>query len=199
MKDNQKSFTLPAISPFCRPQGLDDERGSIRVAACGFTLIELLVVVLIIGILAAVALPQYQKAVTKSRLANLKMIVEKVMDAAEVYYLANNTFPTTFEELDIDIPAPTSTEKKDGKFYAYYPWGSCQICKDSGQQFVNCRNDLSQISYTRYSETTTSYKVHRGCGGTKTNAIAIKVCQQETGSTTPYYTDSTVASYAYLE
>jgi len=74
----------------------------------GFTLIELLVVVLIIGILASVALPQYQKAVEKSRAAQALTLLKSVAQAAETYYLANGTEFTSFDELPVEIPWPIS-------------------------------------------------------------------------------------------
>lgn len=71
----------------------------------GFTLIELLVVVLIIGILAAVALPQYEVAVMKSKMSGVLPLMRAVKEANERFYLQNGYYTDDLRELDVQVPA----------------------------------------------------------------------------------------------
>ena len=95
----------------------------------GFTLLELLVVLLIIGILSAIALPQYKKTVEKTRVANALLIANNLQKAIDAYVLTkgypNNTVEflrdTPNDVLDIDIQGLECKHYAClDNFFAYY-------------------------------------------------------------------------------
>ncbi len=79
---------VPHLYPAQKPCGMT------KCVSHGFTLIELLVVVLIIGILAAVAVPQYQKAVEKARAVQALTVMDSLQKAVDIYVL-NNGLPSS--------------------------------------------------------------------------------------------------------
>ena len=105
----------------------------------GFTLIELLVVVLIIGILASVALPQYQKAVRRARLSEVTTGFTAISKGIDIYLLENDFSATTLVKFfgtgktDLDITLPCAAEDsskcytKVGAWEAVCNGATCQI------------------------------------------------------------------------
>lgn len=107
----------------------------------GFTLIELLVVVLIIGILSAVALPQYNRAVAKSRYVQVMTLGKALADGASVYYMANGVYPSSLEDLDISVPGTLSENKKIVSLNGY----SCRLFMgDPAMDSVLCAGGSGQ-------------------------------------------------------
>ena len=118
----------------------------------GFTLIELLVVVLIIGILAAVALPQYQKAVTKARYSQLLTTIQGVEREAKLAFLAES-FPSNGSS-DIDIC-------KNFESFQGGSWtGNDYYVKDFRLYISSCNKNEVYID---------TYRQPNGSGGEKQN------------------------------
>ncbi len=98
----------------------------------GFTLIELLVVVLIIGILAAVALPQYTKAVEKSRMSEALTMIRSLEQVVSLHVLANGIDSKNIdilEDADIDLENLTPRQLMGGvSGYCSKDWCYLAVC-----------------------------------------------------------------------
>ena len=132
-----------------------------------FTLIELLVVVLIIGILAAVALPQYQVAVQKAKDTNGMICANALLRAIQEYRLANGEWPpegTNISALaEISIPSTYYVNRRNTSTET-----AVLVC-ESYEMFVNKGGQ----------------EVLRFCRATSTNKIQQQSCKNLTGTNTP--------------
>ena len=133
-----------------------------------FTLLELLVVVLIIGILSAIALPQYKMAVGKTKLATLKDITKSLAGAAQRYSITNNTLEgATLQNIDIEVPSNTDC-------YIFQTVNEVRCCK----------NIVDNKICLYYDSNTTAPKLCLAMGLDK-KEYSHRLCQKEIGKSNP--------------
>ncbi len=130
-----------------------------------FTLMELLIVVLIVGILSAIALPQYNKAVLKSRYTALILIAKGVWEGNEVYYMEHGEYATELDELVVkgqkEYPDGTQVKLGDEAEYAY----------------VKVSNPLVNNNYIAYQTHSENYPGDIHCEAKTGDAKAQQLCQ----------------------
>ena len=104
----------------------------------GFTLIEIMVVVIIIGLLAAVVVPQFLGNVDKARVAKAKQDIQALETALTMYKLDNFTFPTNEEGLKALVEKPNDPNVKNWRVGGYLkhlpndPWQNPYVYQNPG-------------------------------------------------------------------
>ncbi len=129
------------------------EKNKLFKKSKGFTLIEMLVVVLIIGILAAVALPQYQMAVTKAKVASILPLMRRWKDALAECKLRIGEYNCDVDSLGVNWPSdwkngiggPCGNNFNCSNDF----WYDC-TANDGGTGYVYCQHQTSDGSFWIY-------------------------------------------------
>ena len=158
----------------------------------GFTLIELLVVVLIIGVLAAMALPQYRVAVGMSRASTMYAFMRGVDQAQQAFYMANNRYATTFDSLSVGIPpgfTKTNTQSiRKGRTRCYFLGSE----NPSLGLSIKCFDDVYGLFLEKYHR-----QSHYICWADKNKEISNQICRNLSGREEYNHIDSSGTYFAY--
>lgn len=158
----------------------------------GFTLIELLVVVLIIGVLAAMALPQYRVAVGVSRASTMYAFMRGVDQAQQAFYMANNRYATTFDSLSVGIP-PGFVKTDVGTIYKGNT--RCYIMTGHGNAEISIKCDISPLLVTLEKYHKDNFYI---CWADKNKEIENQICRSLSGREEHSSVDNSGALFAYF-
>ena len=131
---------------------------------------ELLIVVLIIGILSAIALPQYQRSVLKSRFAALKPITEAIKVAQEAYYMEHGEYAEEMQDLQIQS---NQTGEQDTHIV---------FSEEEGHDYVQATSGILTNRYTRYLDHSENFAGNIYCEAPSADEKAKGVCLAEGGT-----------------
>ena len=144
----------------------------------GFTLIELLTVVMILGILTAVALPQYRRAIQRAEAADALINLKTMFDAAKRYYSYHSSWPTALKGLDVEF-LDASSNGEVGEFKYSFDTKTASACrlKDGTTEGTYCLK-----AYYKKNNVRDVYTCQDNSGTGKYQALCDSLCPADYSS-----------------
>ncbi|MBA4242930.1 MAG: pilus assembly protein PilE [Pseudomonas sp.] len=136
-----------------------------KYAQQGFTLIEVMLVVVIVGILAAIAIPNYQDYITRSKRAEGMAMLQEMSARQERFYAQNNRYVTVDEDIDLLVSDQTSVIDADT--------AGARVLSNKGSYLVAVSRTDGDGGYTLTAAPNAPFS-DPACGNLTLTAVGIK-------------------------